>query len=128
MVRDERTAAVENAAFKWGYYILYFGLLLDCLYRHRVRHEDIGDLFVVLGGKCSLHQCVSDQPQGRGTADVAEVSYCLCFWLGMGNAVLCAVVSVPAHILAILLSPVTVIRCSRSPLASAALLVYTTPL
>ena len=47
--RDERTAAVENAAFKWGYYLLYFGLLLDCLYRRRLRHEDIGDLFVVLG-------------------------------------------------------------------------------
>ena len=49
VVRDERTAAVENAAFKWGYYILYFGLLLDCLYRRRVPHEGIGDLFVVLG-------------------------------------------------------------------------------
>ena len=49
VVRDERTVAVENAAFKWGYYILYFGLLLDCLYRHRIRHEGIGDLFVVLG-------------------------------------------------------------------------------
>jgi hypothetical protein len=49
VMRDERTAAVENAAFKWGYYILYFGLLIDCLYRHRVRHEDIGDLIVVLG-------------------------------------------------------------------------------
>ena len=31
--RDERTVAVENAALKWGYYLLYFGLLLDCLYR-----------------------------------------------------------------------------------------------
>jgi hypothetical protein len=49
VVRDERTVAVENAAFKWGYYILYFGLLLDCLYRHRLRHEGIGDLLVVLG-------------------------------------------------------------------------------
>ena len=52
--RDERTVAVENAAFKWGYYILYFGLLLDCLYRHRVRHEDIGDLFVVLGASVAF--------------------------------------------------------------------------
>jgi hypothetical protein len=47
--RDERTVAVENAAFKWGFYSLYLGLLLDCLYRHKVRHEDIRDLFVVLG-------------------------------------------------------------------------------
>jgi peptidoglycan/LPS O-acetylase OafA/YrhL len=47
--RDERTAAVQNAGFKWGFWSLYLGLLLDCLYRAKVRHQDIGDLFVVLG-------------------------------------------------------------------------------
>lgn len=47
--RDERTVAVQNAAFKWGYYSVYLGILLDCLYRRKVRNEDIGDLFVVLG-------------------------------------------------------------------------------
>jgi hypothetical protein len=47
--RDERTVAVENAAFKWGFYSLYLGILLDCLYRHKIRHLDTGDLFVVLG-------------------------------------------------------------------------------
>ena len=47
--RDERTVAVENAAFKWGFYSFYLGLLLDCLYRDKVRNEGIGDLFVVLG-------------------------------------------------------------------------------
>ena len=47
--RDERTVAVENAAFKWGFHAVYLGILLDCLYRHKVRNEDIGDLLVVLG-------------------------------------------------------------------------------
>jgi hypothetical protein len=47
--RDERTVAVENAACKWGFYSVYLGILLDGFYRHKVRHEDIGDLFVVLG-------------------------------------------------------------------------------
>jgi len=47
--RDERTVAVENAAFKWAYHVLFFGLLLDCLYRHKVRNEDIGDLFALAG-------------------------------------------------------------------------------
>ena len=49
VMRDERTAAVENAAFKWGFYSFYVGLLLHCLYRRKVRNEDIGDLLVVLG-------------------------------------------------------------------------------
>lgn len=47
MKRDERTVAVENAAYKWGFYTLFIGLLLDCLYRHKVRNEDIGDLLLV---------------------------------------------------------------------------------
>jgi hypothetical protein len=47
--RDERTVAVENAAFKWAYYILFYGLLLDCLYRHKILHEGVGDLFAVAG-------------------------------------------------------------------------------
>jgi hypothetical protein len=49
VVRDERTVVVENAAFRWGFYSFYLGLLVDCLYRNKVRHEDIGDLLVVLG-------------------------------------------------------------------------------
>lgn len=45
--RDERTVAVENAAYKWGFLTLEIGLLLDCLYRYKVRNEDIGDLLLV---------------------------------------------------------------------------------
>ena len=45
--RDERTVAVENAAYKWGFHTLCIGTLLNCLYRHKVRNEDIGDLLLV---------------------------------------------------------------------------------
>jgi hypothetical protein len=45
--RDERTVAVENAAYKWGFHTFYIVLLLNCLYRHKVRNEDIGDLLLV---------------------------------------------------------------------------------
>jgi peptidoglycan/LPS O-acetylase OafA/YrhL len=47
--RDERTVAVENAAFKWAYHFLFFGLLLDCFYRHKVRNENIWDLLALAG-------------------------------------------------------------------------------
>jgi hypothetical protein len=43
--QHERTAAVENAGFKWAYQILCFGLLMDCVYRRLVRGEDVRDLF-----------------------------------------------------------------------------------
>jgi len=47
--RDERTVAVDNASYRWAYRVLFFGLLLDCLYRHKVRNEDIGDLLALAG-------------------------------------------------------------------------------
>ncbi len=54
MKRDERTVAVENAGYKWAYYFLFFGLLLDCLYRHKVRNEDIGDLLALAGASVAV--------------------------------------------------------------------------
>lgn len=45
--RDERTVAVENAAYKWGFRTLFCGVLVVCLYRSKVRNEDIGDLLLV---------------------------------------------------------------------------------
>lgn len=45
--RDERTVAVENAAYKWGFRTLFWGVLLVSLYRSKVRNEDIGDLLLV---------------------------------------------------------------------------------
>ena len=47
--QDEQTASVENAGFKWAYYVLFFGLLVDCIYLYKIRNEDIGDLVALAG-------------------------------------------------------------------------------
>jgi len=39
ILKDERTVAVENASYRWGYLILSYGLLLDVVYRGLVRQE-----------------------------------------------------------------------------------------
>jgi len=46
--RDERTVAVENASFKWAFYFLAFGLVVDAIYRQKVRNEAIGDLVALV--------------------------------------------------------------------------------
>jgi hypothetical protein len=50
--RDERTEAVENAGYRWSYYLLTFGVLGATAYRGLVLHETAWDLLalVVLGG------------------------------------------------------------------------------
>lgn len=50
--RDERTQAVENAGYRWSYYILTYGVLGAGAYRNFVLHEAAWDLLalVVLGG------------------------------------------------------------------------------
>ena len=47
--QDEQAALVENAGCKWAYRFLFFGLLLDCVYRYKLRNEDVGDLLVLAG-------------------------------------------------------------------------------
>ena len=52
ITHDERTVAVENASYRWGYLLLAFGLLLSTAYRSFVRAESSWDLLalVVLSG------------------------------------------------------------------------------
>jgi hypothetical protein len=52
--QDEQTAAVENAGFKWAYRFLFFALLLDCVYRYKIRNEDIGDLLALAGASVAV--------------------------------------------------------------------------
>jgi hypothetical protein len=57
--RDERTVAVENASYRWGFIVLVYALLIDVVYRAGVRHEAPWDLMafvVVSGGLCSAYQ------------------------------------------------------------------------
>ena len=50
--RDERTVAVENASYRWGYLVMSFGLLVLVMYRSFVLGQAAWDLMalVVLGG------------------------------------------------------------------------------
>ena len=52
ITRDERTVAVENASYRWGYLLLAFGLLISTAYRSFVRDESSWDLLglVILSG------------------------------------------------------------------------------
>ena len=57
--RDERTVAVENTSYRWGYIFLTFALLIDVVYRGMVRHENAWDLLtlVIVGGAvCTVYQ------------------------------------------------------------------------
>lgn len=50
--RDERSVAVENASYRWGYLFMSFAVLLSVVYRSFVLKESSWDLLaiVVLGG------------------------------------------------------------------------------
>jgi hypothetical protein len=57
--RDERTVAVENASYRWGYLLLSYALLVDVMYRSLVRHEaawDVMALVIVGGAVCTVYQ------------------------------------------------------------------------
>ncbi len=50
--RDERTLSVENAGYRWSYFVLTYGILVIVAYRAFVHNESSWDLMglVVLGG------------------------------------------------------------------------------
>lgn len=50
--RDERTITIENAAYRWSYLVVSFGLLLSVAIRSLERGEASWDLLslIVLGG------------------------------------------------------------------------------
>ena len=49
--RDERTDAVENASYRWGYLVMSFGVLVLVMYRSFVLDESNWDLLaLVVGG------------------------------------------------------------------------------
>lgn len=50
--RDERTVAVENASYRWGYQVMSFGVLVIVAYRSFALGESNWDLLalVIAGG------------------------------------------------------------------------------
>ena len=52
IIHDERSIAVENSSYRWGYLLLSFGLLAVVAYRSLIWRQSSWDLLalVVLGG------------------------------------------------------------------------------
>ena len=58
-IRDERTIAVENASYRWGYLLLAFGLLAIVTFRGLVLQEtnwDLLALVIVSGFATTVYQ------------------------------------------------------------------------
>lgn len=96
VVRDERTVAVENASFKWAYYFLAFGVLIDAYYRGKVWNEAVWDL-VALACVSSVIQLVHVVANKAWVSDWP--------WRPRTTAIVCAVCFVVA-VLAVLVSAV----------------------
>ena len=89
--RDERTLAVENASFRWGYHVISFGLLLLVAYRSVAHDESPWDLLglVVLGGVVAAgyqwsHKVLTTRRLLKGLAAmlVAALVAAMVTWLG----------------------------------------------
>ena len=76
ITRDERTVAVENASYRWGYLVLAFGLLLSTAYRAFARDESSWDLLalVVLSGVVTTALQWRRQTLSRRSALVAAIA------------------------------------------------------
>jgi hypothetical protein len=51
---DEQKTTVENAGFKWAYRFLFFALLVDCVYRYKLRNENVADLLILAGASVAV--------------------------------------------------------------------------
>jgi hypothetical protein len=59
VMRDERTVAVENASFRWGFNFVLFALLADVMYRGLFRNEaawDLMGLVIISSGFSTIYQ------------------------------------------------------------------------
>lgn len=57
--RDERTLVVENASYRWAYFVLSYGILAAVIYRGFVRHEaswDLLGLVIASGAVTTFYQ------------------------------------------------------------------------
>jgi hypothetical protein len=65
--RDERTVSVENASYRWAYFLLSFGVLASVAYRGLALGQSSWDLLalVVLGGVVQLAYQASQRVVSR---------------------------------------------------------------
>ena len=93
VARDERTVAVENASYVWGYILLAFGLLIDVAYRGMFRHEAAWDLLALViasSGVCTIYQ-VRQKTLPHGWAKRAVLIACVAAVTAAAVAVVLAV-------------------------------------
>lgn len=76
--RDERTVAVENASYRWGYILLTYALLVDVMCRAVVRHEAAWDLMalVIVGGAVSTVYQARQRTLAHGWTKAALLVAC----------------------------------------------------
>jgi len=77
--RDERTLAVENASYRWAYFVLSFALLMDVIYRTWVRQEaawDLMALVILVGFFCTIYQA-RQKILGHGWVTKAVLAACV---------------------------------------------------
>lgn len=88
--RDERTAAVENASYRWAYLFVSFGLLVLVAYRSFRHGESPWDLLALVllgGGLASAYQGYHQTLSRRwglaclGTVVAAAVLAAVLAWL-----------------------------------------------
>jgi hypothetical protein len=90
VVRDERTLAVENASYRWGYLFLAFGILLVVAYRGLVQQVSSWELLalvIVSGIVTSIYQGRYRVLSGRWAA-VMLVVVAIAALLGAGIVLL----------------------------------------
>ena len=77
--RDERTTAVENAAYRWAFGFLTFALLIDVAARSFFRNEAPWDLLLLViagGGLVGLRQAHERALPGNWGRRVALATAC----------------------------------------------------
>lgn len=46
--RNEKNTFIQNKSYKYGYNILVYGILLDCIYRSIRFNENLWELFILI--------------------------------------------------------------------------------
>ena len=90
--RDERSVAVENASFKWGFNFVIFALFFDVFYRGAVRHEaawDLLGLIVISCGISAIYQ-VRQKTAGRRAVKAMLLAACVAGVVAFVTAIILA--------------------------------------
>jgi hypothetical protein len=91
--RDERTVAVENASYRWGFILVNYALLIDVMYRGIARQEAAWDLLalvIVSGAVCTIYQA-RQKALGHGWA---KKGLLIAWFAGIIGAIVAAILTI----------------------------------